>query len=105
MCSSDLGYIGDVCRMGVRGEPTALMQAVLDEIRLVQDAAIGTVRAGVSGGAIDAAAEDALRRYLLAHATSSDALYLLGYVLHREGKAAESGDVHKRGTTSNTGRG
>src|SRR5712691_3705297 len=31
------------------------------------------------------AAEGALRRYLLAHATSDDALYLLGYVLHREG--------------------
>src|SRR6266550_3709822 len=36
------------------------------------------------------AAEGALRRYLLVHAASDDALYLLGYVLHREGKAAES---------------
>ena len=36
------------------------------------------------------AAETALRRYLLLHADSDDALYLLGYVLHRQGKPAES---------------
>src|SRR6266446_10286763 len=42
------------------------------------------------------AAETALRRYLLAHAASSDALYLLGYVLHREGKATESLETYTR---------
>src|SRR6266436_2474029 len=42
------------------------------------------------------AAEGALRRYLLAHATSSDALYLLGYVLHREGKATESLETYTK---------
>jgi len=42
------------------------------------------------------AAEGALRRYLLAHASSSDALYLLGYVLHREGKAAESLETYTK---------
>ncbi len=43
-----------------------------------------------------AAAEGALRRYLLAHATSSDALYQLGYVLHREGKATESLETYTK---------
>lgn len=42
------------------------------------------------------AAEGALRRYLLAHATSSDALYLLGYILHREGKVAESLETYTK---------
>src|SRR6266481_2063067 len=42
------------------------------------------------------AAEGALRRYLLGHAASGDALYLLGYVLHREGKAAESLETYTR---------
>src|SRR5713101_9396011 len=42
------------------------------------------------------AAESALRRYLLAHAASSDALYLLGYVLHREGKATESLETYTK---------
>src|SRR5712692_9659904 len=42
------------------------------------------------------AAEGALRRYLLAHTASGDALYLLGYVLHREGKAAESLETYTK---------
>src|SRR6266478_6341231 len=42
------------------------------------------------------AAEGALRRYLLAHNAPGDALYLLGYVLHREGKAAESLETYTK---------
>jgi Tfp pilus assembly protein PilF len=42
------------------------------------------------------AAEGALRRYLLMHTASSDALYLLGYVLHRQGKAAESLETYTK---------
>jgi tetratricopeptide (TPR) repeat protein len=42
------------------------------------------------------AAEGALRRYLLVHAASGDALYLLGYVLHREGKATESLETYTK---------
>lgn len=49
-----------------------------------------------------AAAEGALQRYLLAHATSSDALYLLGYVLHREGKAAESLETYTKAAQRRT---
>ncbi len=48
------------------------------------------------------AAEGALRRYLLAHVTSSDALYLLGYVLHREGKAAESLETYTKAAQHRT---
>ena len=48
------------------------------------------------------AAEAALRRYLLAHAASSDALYLLGYVLHREGKATESLETYTRAAQHRT---
>jgi len=48
------------------------------------------------------AAEGALRRYLLAHAASSDALYLLGYVLHREGKAAESLETYTKAAQHRT---
>ncbi len=42
------------------------------------------------------AAESELRRYLLLHADSDDALYLLAYVLHREGKAAESLETYTK---------
>jgi tetratricopeptide (TPR) repeat protein len=43
-----------------------------------------------------AAAESALRRYLMRHADSDDALYLLGYVLHRAGKTAESLETYTK---------
>jgi len=42
------------------------------------------------------AAESALRRYLLLHTGSDDALYLLAYVLHREGKATESLETYTK---------
>src|SRR5258706_8064272 len=42
------------------------------------------------------AAEGALRRYLLAHTASGDALYLLGYVMQREGKDAESAETYTK---------
>src|SRR6266852_1772663 len=43
-----------------------------------------------------ATAESELRRYLLLHAGSDDALYLLAYVLHRQGKAAESLETYTK---------
>ena len=43
------GYIGDLCRMAVMGAPTPLMRDLLDEVRAVQSAARGAVRAGVTG--------------------------------------------------------
>ena len=48
------------------------------------------------------AAESALRRYLLTHAAASEALYLLGYVLHREGKAAESLETYTKAAQHRT---
>src|SRR5712691_11437208 len=48
------------------------------------------------------AAEGGLRRYLLAHAASGDALYLLGYVLHREGKATESLETYTKAAQHRT---
>jgi len=43
------GYIGDLCRMAVRGEPTALMRELLDEVRAIQDAARVPIRHGALG--------------------------------------------------------
>jgi Flp pilus assembly protein TadD len=41
-------------------------------------------------------AESGLRRYLKLHGDSDEALYLLGYALHREGKAAESLETYTK---------
>ena len=44
------GYIGDVCRMGIFGEPDAELVDILGEIDAIQMAARGPIRAGTRGG-------------------------------------------------------
>ena len=51
------GYLGDLCRMAVMGEPTSLMRDLLDEVRAIQDAPRKVLKAGVTGGELFAAAE------------------------------------------------
>src|ERR1700712_3102623 len=55
------GYIGDVCRMGILGEPDGELTDLLAEVDAVQQAAMHAVRAGVPGGSVYTAAEAALR--------------------------------------------
>jgi Xaa-Pro aminopeptidase len=50
------GYVGDLCRMAVMGEPNAKMVEALDEVLAVQRAAREAVRPGMPGGAIYEAA-------------------------------------------------
>ncbi|WP_328608609.1 Xaa-Pro peptidase family protein [Amycolatopsis sp. NBC_00345] len=54
------GYIGDLARMGVAGEPTPLMTELLAEVESVQQASRRPVAPGRPGGEIFAAAEAAL---------------------------------------------
>lgn len=55
------GYIGDLCRMAVVGEPSPQLAELLDEVRAVQDAARAPIRAGAAGREIYEAAEAAVR--------------------------------------------
>ena len=57
------GYIGDLCRMGVLGEPDAELQDLLAEIEAVQQAAFSKVRAGALGGEMIAHAESVLKAW------------------------------------------
>jgi Xaa-Pro aminopeptidase len=50
------GYLGDLCRMAVMGEPTALMRDLLSEVRAIQDAPRTVIRAGATGREIYAPA-------------------------------------------------
>src|SRR5215470_17545299 len=50
------GYIGDVCRMAIHGEPDGELIELLDEIEAIQRASMKPIRAGVMGGEIYAAA-------------------------------------------------
>lgn len=56
------GYIGDICRMGVLGEPDAELVDLLGEIETVQQAAFSQVRAGAAGGDLIATGEAMLAR-------------------------------------------
>lgn len=51
------GYIGDVCRMAIQGEPDAELEDLLAEIEQIQRAGMRPIRAGVLGREIYAAAE------------------------------------------------
>jgi len=50
------GYIGDVCRMAIQGEPDAELVDLLGEIETMQRAAMKPIRAGAMGKEIYAAA-------------------------------------------------
>jgi Xaa-Pro aminopeptidase len=51
------GYIGDICRMAIQGEPDAELNDLLAEIEGIQRAAMKVMRAGAMGNEIYGAAE------------------------------------------------
>ena len=55
------GYIGDLCRMGVLGEPDAELEDLLAEVEAIQQAAFAQVKAGAAGSEMIAAAEAVLK--------------------------------------------
>jgi Xaa-Pro dipeptidase len=56
------GYIGDICRMGVLGEPDAELEDLLAEIEAVQQAAFSKVAPGALGGDLIAVGQAELAR-------------------------------------------
>ncbi|MBW8639756.1 Xaa-Pro peptidase family protein [Hoeflea sp. WL0058] len=56
------GYIGDICRMGVLGEPDSELEDLLEEIETIQQAAFSKVRAGALGGDLIEAGQQALAK-------------------------------------------
>ncbi len=55
------GYIGDLCRMGILGEPDAELEDLLHEIDAIQAAAFSKIRAGAMGEEIIIEAEATLK--------------------------------------------
>ncbi len=56
------GYVGDICRMGVQGEPDAELEDLLAEVDAVQQAAFAAVAPGRTGTEIVTAASEVLRQ-------------------------------------------
>jgi Xaa-Pro aminopeptidase len=86
------GYIGDLCRMAIHGEPDAELEDLLAEIEHIQRAAMKPIRAGTLGGVIYAAAEPLVQRskhhnhmHFLAHG--------MGLVSHEAPRLTATGPV------------
>jgi Xaa-Pro aminopeptidase len=86
------GYIGDLARMAILGEPDAELEDLLAEIEQIQRAAFKPIKAGAMGGDIYAAAEALLAKskhhnhtHFLAHG--------MGLVSHEAPRLTASGPV------------
>jgi len=86
------GWVGDLCRMGILGEPDAELQDLLADVDAIQQAARRQIRPGASGQDIFAAAAEAVRR--TTHAGYCDFLaHGMGLVSHEAPRLTASGPV------------
>jgi Xaa-Pro aminopeptidase len=86
------GYIGDVCRMAIQGEPDAELEDLLAEIETIQRASMRPIKAGAMGSVIYGAAEPLVHRskhhnhmHFLAHG--------MGLVSHEAPRLTATGPV------------
>jgi Xaa-Pro aminopeptidase len=86
------GYIGDICRMAIQGEPDAELVDLLGEIENVQRAAMKPIRAGAMGREIYAAAEP-LRAKSKHHNHLDFLAHGMGLVSHEAPRLAKRGPV------------
>jgi Xaa-Pro aminopeptidase len=86
------GYIGDLCRMGVFGEPDADLQDLLDEVDAIQQAARRPIRHGSRGGDIYAAAGELVRKS--SHGNSLEFVaHGMGLISHEAPRLTDSGPI------------
>ena len=86
------GYIGDLCRMAVHGEPDGELVDLLGEIDLIQQAARAPIRAGLVGRGIYDAAAEALARSAHGHDMHFVA-HGMGIVSHEAPRLTASGPI------------
>ena len=86
------GYIGDVARMGVAGEPDAELVDLLAEVEAIEQASMKPIRAGVLGSEIYAAADAVLHKSKL-HNHIHFLAHGMGLVSHEAPRLTNSGPV------------
>jgi Xaa-Pro aminopeptidase len=86
------GYIGDLCRMAIHGEPDAELEDLLAEIESIQRASMKPIKPGASGSVVYAAAEPLVHKskhhnhmHFLAHG--------MGLVSHEAPRLTATGPV------------
>jgi Xaa-Pro aminopeptidase len=86
------GYIGDLARMAIVGEPDVEQEDLLAEIEATQQAAFKPIRAGVNGSEIYAAAEPVMKKSKL-HNHYEFLAHGMGLVSHEAPRLTNSGPV------------
>ena len=86
------GYIGDLARMAILGEPDAELIDLLAHIEAVQQAAFRLVRPGLVGGEIFAVAEREVKKSPH-HANIEFVAHGMGLVTHEAPRLTDSGPV------------
>jgi Xaa-Pro aminopeptidase len=86
------GYIGDVCRMGVAGEPDQELVDILAEIETIEQASMQPIKPGVLGKEIYAAANVPLQKSKL-HNHIEFLAHGMGLVSHEAPRLTNSGPV------------
>jgi Xaa-Pro aminopeptidase len=96
------GYIGDLCRMGILGEPDAELEDLLSAIEEIQQAARKPIRAGARGGDIFAVGEGLLDRS--PHRAYTEFLaHGMGLVSHEAPRLTATGPVPYPGYDADRG--
>ena len=83
------GYIGDLCRMGILGEPDAELRELLEQIDEVQQVARKPLRDGVIGAEIYTAVEPLMQR--LTAGKASFVAHGMGLISHEAPRLTASG--------------
>jgi Xaa-Pro aminopeptidase len=86
------GYIGDLCRMAIQGEPDGELEDLLGEVDQIQMAARGPIRPGAEGGEIYASAGEVLKRSSRANSIEFVA-HGMGLISHEAPRLTSHGPV------------
>jgi Xaa-Pro aminopeptidase len=86
------GYIGDICRMAIQGEPDAELVDLLGEIEQIQRAAMNPIKAGAMGKVIYEAGEP-LRSKSKHHNHLDFLAHGMGMVSHEAPRLTDHGPV------------
>ena len=86
------GYIGDICRMAILGEPDAELVDYLGEIEMIQRAAMKAIKAGVMGREIYAVGEP-LRARSKHHNHMDFTAHGMGMVSHEGPRLTSTGPI------------
>ncbi len=86
------GYIGDLCRMAIQGEPDAELEDMLGDIEAIQRASMKPIKAGAMGSEIYAAAEAVLAKSKY-HNNTHFLGHGMGLVSHEAPRLTNTGPV------------